>query len=213
MNRFIVSLSFLMITSQLFCQNRVDITSDTSLNKVFNQTEIRGLESMIQYVDDMVLNRENITDVNEAYHQYFEEIAQTREYIVPFEENEKYKFLEGLDSLQFSSIWRFSYDVKFINTGDTIYRNLKNFKMLEIKPFSKYMDYLKDIGRNDVYFKNLQQEFDGAGNMMLNTSEWFPKNHMNFDFTIPKNRLWAAIYLLRREENTKMKLHRYLKNK
>jgi len=213
MNKLIVILSFLLATTQLWSQKKIDLTSDESLINVFNETEIKGLESMIQYVDDMVLNRENETDINKAYHLFFEEIARSKEYIVPFEEIEKYKFLESLDSIQFATIWNFAYQMDMINTGDTIYRNLDNFKMLDIKPYSKYMDYLKVIGKDDSYFKYLQQEFEGAGNLMQDSSEWFPKNHTNFDFNIPKNRLWAAVYLLRREETTEMKLDRYLKNK
>ena len=213
MNKLIVILSFLITTTQLLSQKNIDLASDESLTNIFNQTEIKGLESMIQYVDNMVLNRENETDVNKAYHLFLEEIAQSKEYIVPFEETAKYKFFESLDSIQFATLWNFSYHIDMINTGDTIYRNLDNFKMLDIKPYSKYMDYLKVIGKDDAYFKSLQQEFEGAGNLMQDSAEWFPKNHTNFDFNIPKNRLWAAVYLLRREETTEMKLDRYLKNK
>ncbi|WP_419211918.1 hypothetical protein ACNR9Q_14375 [Maribacter sp. X9] len=213
MNKLIVILSFLITTTQLWNQKKIDLTSDESLTKIFNQTEIKGLESMVRYVDNMVLNRKNETDINKAYHLFFEEIAQSKEYIVPFEEIEKYKFLENLDSIQFATIWNFAYHIDMISTGDTIYRNLDNFKMLNIKPYSKYMDYLKVIGKDDAYFKSLQQEFEGAGNLMQDSAEWFPKNHTKFDFNIPKNRLWAAVYLLRREETTEMKLDRYLKNK
>ncbi|MEG3659053.1 hypothetical protein V5097_16695 [Arenibacter palladensis] len=213
MKKIIIMVSFLLATSQLLSQKGIDLTSDKTLTKVFNETEIKGLESMIQYVDNMVLNRENETDINKAYHLFFEEIAQSKEYIVPFEEIEKYKFLENLDSIQFATIWNFAYHTNMINTGDTIYRNLDKFKMLDIKPFSKYMDYLKVIGKDDSYFKYLQQEFEGAGNLMQDSSEWFQKNHTKFDFNIPKNRLWATVYILRIEETYEMKLDRYLKNK
>ncbi|PHQ59639.1 MAG: hypothetical protein COC08_08500 [Maribacter sp.] len=212
MNRYIVILSFLLAASQIYCQKTIDLKSDKSLTKVFNQTEIKGLESMIQYVDNMVLIRKNKTDPNEAYHLFFEEIAQTSEYIVPFEETIKYKFLESLDSIQFSTIWRFEYHINMIRTGDTVYRNLENFQMLDIKPFGKYMNYLEETGKDDPYFQKLREEFDNVGNLSAMTSDWFPKNHLNFDFNIPKNRLWATIYLLRREETIEMKLDRYLKN-
>ncbi|MBM1107049.1 hypothetical protein JQC67_12930 [Aurantibacter crassamenti] len=212
MNKFIVIISFILVSSQLWSQKNIDLTSDEYLVKFFNVTEIKGLESMISYVDNMVLNRKNITDTNKAYHLFFEEIARSKAYIIPFGDIEKYEFLESLNPIQFATIWRFGYKMSMINTGDTIYRNLDNFKMLNVKSNSKYMDYLKEIGKNDPYFKFLQQEFEGAGSLMADSAEWFPKNHAQFDFNIPKNRLWAVVFILRIEETLEMKLDRYLKN-
>ena len=75
MYRLSVVLSLFWATSQLSSQTKIDLTSDKSLTKVFNQSEIKGLESMIEFVDNMVLNKGNGADINEAYHLYFEEIA------------------------------------------------------------------------------------------------------------------------------------------
>ena len=218
MKKIIIIVSFLLATSQLLSQKGIDLTSDKALTKVFNKTEIQGLESMIQYVDDMVLNRENTTDANEAYHLYFEDIAQTQEYIVPFEENLKYKFLESLDSIQFSSIWTFDRHYKTISTGDTVYRNLEGIKVLFVKSTSKYMDYLEEIGKEDPFYKNLHRDFVNIGNLGAGTyGILFIERLANFDFNIPKNRLWAAICLLRKEEPIEKKLDRldrwYYENK
>ena len=147
MNKFIVIISFLLATSQLLGQKGIDLRSDKSLTKVFNETEIKGLESMIRYVDNMVLKNTNEISPSKAYHRYFEEINQTPEYIVPFEEKEKYEFLESLDSIQFASIWTFDYHYNTINKPDTVYRNLENINVLFVKSPSKYMDYLKEIGK------------------------------------------------------------------
>ena len=62
MNKFLVLVSFLLVTSQILSQTRIDLTADTSLVAVFNENEIKGLASMVQYVDDMVLNREKEPD-------------------------------------------------------------------------------------------------------------------------------------------------------
>ena len=201
-----------MATSQLWSQNGIDLRSDKSLTKVFTDTEIKGLESMIQYVDDLVLDNGNKTGANEAYHLFFEEIAQTPEYIVPFEENVKYQFLKSLDTAQFGAVWAFNDHIDLITYRDSIYRNLDNITTLELKPFSKYMDYLEEIGKEDPYFKSLRKLMSDVGNLSAYSAYWFPENHSKFDFNIPKNRLWAAIYLLTREETYEMKLDRYFKN-
>ncbi|CAZ98556.1 hypothetical protein [Zobellia galactanivorans] len=214
MKKSIIIVSFLLATSQLLSQKKIDLTSDKALTKVFNETEIQGLESMIKYVDDMVLNRENTTEANKAYHLYFKDIAQTQEYIVPFEENPKYEFLESLDSIQFSSIWTFDYHYNTINKGDTVYRNLEDIKLLSVSTTSKYMDYLEEIGKEDPFFNNLHRDFVNIGNVSAGTyNMFFIKRLTNFDFNIPKNRLWAAICLLGMEEPIEKKLDRSLKNK
>ena len=202
-----------MAITPAICQNSMDLARDKGLNKSFNENEIKGLEAMVQYVDNMVLKKTNKTEVHKAYHIYFENWDQTSEYSMPFKENEKYPFLKSLDSSTFSSIWIFQTHVDMISVGDTIYRNLENFEILQVKPYSKYMNYLKEVGQDDSYFKKLHLEFESIGNLSTASSFWFPKNHTNFDFTIPKNRLWAVVYLLRIEEPFKMKLERYFKNK
>jgi len=200
MKKIIIIVSLLLATSQLLSQKGIDLTSDKALTKVFNETEIQGLESMIQYVDDMVLNRENTTDANEAYHLYFKDIAETQEYIVPFEEKLKYEFLKSLDSIQFSSIWIFDNRYKTRSTGDTVYRNLEDIKVLSVKSTSKYMDYLEDIGKEDPFFKNLHRDFVNILNASASTYHiLFIEKLMDFDFNIPKNRIWAAVCLLSKE--------------
>ncbi|MBC8770425.1 hypothetical protein H4O18_20690 [Arenibacter sp. BSSL-BM3] len=212
MNKVIVIISFLLATSQLWSQNGIDLRSDKSLTKVFTDTEIKGLESMIQYVDDLVLDNGNRTGANETYHLFFEKIAKTPEYIVPFEENVKYQFLKSLDTAQFAAVWTFNDHIDLITYRDSIYRNLDNITTLELKPFSKYMDYLEEIGKEDPYFKSLRKLMSDVGNLSAYSAYWFTENHSKFDFNIPKNRLWAAIYLLTREETYEMKLDRYFKN-
>ena len=213
MNKLIEILSFLLATTQLLSQKGIDLTSDKALTKVFNETEIQGLESMIQYVDDMVLNRENTTDANKAYHLYFADIAQASEYNVAFEENLKYEFLESLDSIQFASIWTFDIHPKMLSPNP-INRILKNIKELNVKSTSKYIDYLEEIGKEDDFYKTMHRDFTEL--TMLSASTYgilFLERLADFDFNIPKNRLWAAICLLSQEEPIEKKLDRYYENK
>jgi hypothetical protein len=217
MNRLMVILSFLLITPHIFGQKRMDLTSDTSLTKVFNETEIQGLESIIQYADQMVLSGENTLDANEAYHLFLEEIAPffddngnpPKKYKVPFEESSKYKFLESLDSTVFNAIWRFENQIDMISYKDTTYVKLENFKTLSLKSLSKYMDYIEEVGKEDPYFKSLWELKEVVGNLSTGAVVWFLKNHANFDFNTPKNRLWAAIFLICWEEDFDNKLDRY----
>ena len=72
------------------------------------------------------------------------------------------------------------------------------------------MDYLEAIGKEDSYFQTIRENFENFGGFSVDDAIWFPKNHNAFDFTITKNRLWAAIFILGMEETYEMKLDRYL---
>ncbi|NKI25248.1 hypothetical protein HCG49_01570 [Arenibacter sp. 6A1] len=208
----IISLALLTIPP-ILGQENLDLRSDGLISKTFSEKEIQGLESMVRYVDNLVTKGKNQPDINNAYHLFFEKIAQSTEYNVPIKETEKYQFLKNLDSVQFSVVWRFVTDINMLSIRDTVYRNLDNFPQLVIKPFSIYMDYLEEVGKEDSYFNVLQKNFEAAGGFSAGDAYWFPRNHSAFDFTVPKNRLWAVIFILRMEETYEMKLDRYLANK
>ncbi len=78
MNASVVSLVFFLMSFLLCGQKSIDLTSDTSLTKFFNKTEVESLGTMIAFVDEMVLRKANTTNANEAYHLYFEELARYR---------------------------------------------------------------------------------------------------------------------------------------
>jgi hypothetical protein len=202
-------LAHLTIPS-IFCQEKLDLRGDESISKTFSEKEIEGLESMVGYVDNLVIKTKNEPNIDNAYHLFFEKIAQSTEYDVPFEETEKYQFLKSLDSVQFSAVWRFDSHMDMLTIRDTVYRNLDNFPQLVIKPFSKYMDYLEEIGKEDPYFQGIHKNFKNVGGFSAADFGLFLRNHSVFDFTIQKNRLWAVIFSLGMEENYELKLDRYL---
>ena len=115
-----------------------------------------------------------------------------------------------MDTTAFNDIWRISTNIKMVRYQDTIYRDLENFKTLNLRPVGNYMNYLKQLGETDEFFKSLHESIEVAGDLPASTAVYFPENHNEFDFNIPKNRLWATIYILRIEEPVDMKMKRYL---
>ena len=59
------------------CQHRVDLRTDKLLTETFSKDEIQSFESMVDYVDKMVLAKTKETDIDKAYHQFFELMSQT----------------------------------------------------------------------------------------------------------------------------------------
>jgi len=47
---------------------------DKTAKEIFNPSELEGIEKMIMFVDEIVLNNTNETDINQAYHTYFQNL-------------------------------------------------------------------------------------------------------------------------------------------
>ena len=199
------------------CQKRFNLQSDKKLNEIFTKSEIIEIEKMIIYVDDRVIEKTGNKDIEQAYHQLLDKINQTMQessnFLVPFEEEEKYKFLESLDTSVFNEFWYMGNHMRSAIYKDSIYENLDNYKHLELGHRGKYSDYLEKIGENDAYYQSVKEILDFAAGLTPSIVAPFLKIHSEFDFTIPKNRLWAAVFILSIEEPHDKKMERYLNQK
>jgi hypothetical protein len=208
----------IIITITLFSfQSKVNLQSDKHLNEIFSKSEIKEIEKMVSYVDSMVLKNTGTEDINQAYHQFLEKLNRTiqdsSKFLVPFEEEKKYQFLESLDSTVFNDFWQMGNFVKMSMYKNTIYRDLCGYKYLDMHPFGRYMEYLEKLGKEDDFYKSLKENIEMSGDIPVTMSIWFPMNHQQFDFNLPKNRLWATVYILRIEEHHDKKMERYLNQK
>jgi hypothetical protein len=198
-------------------QWKVNLQSDKQLNGIFSKSEIKEIEKMVSYVDSMVLKNTNTADINEAYHRFLEKLNQTiqdsSKFLVPFEEEKKYQFLESLDSTVFNDFWQMGNFVKISRYKGTIYRDLDGYKHLNLHPFGRYMAYLEKVGKEDDFYKSLKENIEISGDIPVSMSIWVPANHQKFDFNLPKNRLWVTVYILRIEEHHDKKMERYLNRK
>jgi len=214
-----IKLTLLLIAGfTLFsCQSGIDLKSDKYLNEIFSDNELKEIEKMISYVDDRVVEMTGNRDINEAYHQLLDKINQTMQdsskFFVPFEEEEKYKFLESLDTTVFNEFWYMGNHIRKAIYKDSIYEDLDNYKYLDLSHRGRYSDYLEKIGENDAYYQSVKQTLDFAAGLAPSIVASFLKIHNKFDFTILKNRLWAAVFILAIEEPHDKKMERYLKLK
>jgi len=123
----------------------------------------------------------------------------------------KFKFLETLDEEAFAAIWRMADYLKMVKYKDTILTDLHGFKSLKLNTQGKYMIYLKETGKSDNWYAELHKSIDIAGDISPSFFTWFPMHQKEFDFTLFKNRLWAAVLLLRMGEPFDESVERYLK--
>lgn len=201
----------------LSCQSKFDLKSDKHLTEIFSNNELFEIQKMISYVDDRAVELVGTEDINEAYHQLLNQIddtlQNTSKFYVPFEEEEKYEFLKSLDPTVFSEFWTMSNHVQKAIYQDSIYENLDNYITLDLTRNGRYVDYLAKAGDENGFYTSVRETLELAGGITPSIVALFLKRHKAFNFTIPKNRLWVAIFILRIEEHHDKKMERYLNQK
>lgn len=208
---------FIIIGCTLFsCQKRYSLQQDKQLNEIFTDNEVSEIEKMIHYVDDRVVEETGNKDIDQAYHQFLDTLLHSMygdrdpTYLAPFEEEEKYKFLKSLDTAVFNEFWDIRRARKAVYQ-DSVYEH--GYQSIDLNHRGRYSDYLEKIGEHDAYYQSMKRTLDFAAGLSPTIVAWFLKMHSDFDFTIPKNRLWAAVFILSMEEPHNKKMERYLNQK
>ena len=209
------TLSLLVLPILLLsCHTKTGLQADKLLTKTFQPGEIRGLQCLLNYTDSMVRAKTSEPETAKAYQKLFDKIATTirdsSKLEAPFPEEEKYAFLNTLDSTVFQAIYVMDTHSDKLIVRDQILTNVDNFPQLRINPSGKYINYLNKLGETDPFFSSLHDQIKFSGDLPPVGVLWFPAAGKQFDVNDVPYHLWAAIYLLRLEDPVYMKLRRYL---
>ena len=86
------------------------IKPDEIANAIFSPIELAGITKMIQFVDSILCDKANTSDINQAYHAYFESMETYIEKENTFpdfgvvKDSVKFKFLESLDKAAIDAV-------------------------------------------------------------------------------------------------------------
>lgn len=215
-NLIILVLAVLVMFQSCKAANQKLVVDETA-KKIFKPTELQGIEKMISFVDNIILDNTKATDINQGYHDYFEKLKpfvfEGKMYPPIVKDSVKFKFMETLDEEAFAAIWRMDEHVRMAKYKDTILTDLHGFKTLLLKPVSKYMDYMKETGKSDNLYAELHKSIEAAGDIPAALVGWFPTHHQELDFNSFNDRLWATVFLLRLYDPFDERIERYLKGK
>jgi len=214
MKNLIILPIILLTMVQIYCQKKFDVKSDENILEIFSIQEIKDLNSIVEYVDNRVLSVSNKESLDEAYHDYFGKMSGLFEkdsvFPVHFDEIEKHKFFGNLNKSTFDAIFRMTTYREKVRYKDTILTNPDNMKILKFNSTGRYMEYLEKVGQSDKKFKEIHKIIEISGDIPMTVNMWVSDNHEDFDFEIIKNRLWAAISMLRFEGRSDDKIKRFL---
>ena len=198
------------------CKTGLDMESDKNLTSIFSNEEVEDIGKMIGYVDQRVLDITGESDIIVAYKSFWEQegkVTSSSERIVPFKDEEKYKFLESLGKSTFDSFFKFDTCFQSVKYRDTVFTNLCGIKSLRLSHHGKFMEYLSETGNTDSRICDLHDKLNVMGDVPAGAYQGFSGLYKDLDIAYPKWRLLSAFLVLRMEEPVETKIERYLGRK
>lgn len=193
------------------------LEADQTAKEIFNPAELKGIEQIVSFVDTIISNQTRATDINEAYHAYFNNlessVADASQFPALIKDSIKFRFLATLDKEAFDALWKMDDYAKMVKYKDTILTDLHDFKSLVLNYEGKYMNYLKETGNSDSRYAEVYKSIEIAGDISPATVGWFLSHYQEFDFTLFKDRVWATVFLLRMCDPLEERVERYLAKK
>jgi hypothetical protein len=215
MRNLIILILLVLAIQQSFAQRIEKLKVDKTAKMIFTSTELKGIKEMIQFVDGLVSDSTDIEDINHAYHAYFNNCKSYIEagtfYPALLKDSVKFEFLETIDKTAFDAIWRIDDSVRKIRFRTLALDSVIGIKTLELNYLGKYLKYLEETGSADSRYDGIFETIEIAGDISPSTATWFPMHHVEFDFSLFKDRLWATVFLLRMGDPLEEKVERYLK--
>ncbi|MBL7970315.1 MAG: hypothetical protein JNL03_02235 [Prolixibacteraceae bacterium] len=217
MKNLIIPMLIVLMMFQNCVPANKGLIPDETAQQIFTPAELKGLDEMIRFVDSKVAENKSLTDVNQVYRAYFDQFSSSvsggKMFPALLTDSVKFKFLETLGKESFSSVWKLDDHVQMVRYKDTTLTDLHDFKTLGINNQGKYLRYLKEIGKSDSLYSHLYKSMETAGDIPPSVVGWYPAQHKEIDFTLFKNRLWAAVFLLRMGDPLEERVEKYLKEK
>jgi len=217
MKIFIIPILSVLTALQCFAQSSEKLIVDDTAKQIFSSTELKGIEEMILFVDSVISDNTNEGEINQAYYTYFDKCASYIKEGIIFpsllKDSIKFKYMEAMDKGAFDAIWRMDDYVRMVKYKDTIFVDLHDFKTLGFNLQGNYQKYLKEIGKTDKRYAEINETIEASGDVSPSLFSWFPMHHHEFDFTLFKDRFWASVFLLRSVDPLEERMERYLKEK
>ncbi len=183
------------------------------LKKYFTETERPLLAMMVQFTDSLVLANTTETEVEEAYHAYFDTILiliKNGDFNnMSCNEPEKQEFLFNLDTTFFNKIWEKSIP-RIVKTKDTTLYSPENYFSLSLNYKGEYVKYLKEKGMENDFYKSVHESIEIAGDISPTVFGNFLLKHRELNFNDAENRLWASVFILHMSDPMEIKVKRYL---
>lgn len=184
------------------CTNNYNYKSDKIFIQTFNQDEIIGITTLINYTDSLVKINTNQIEINKAYHEYFDNLKDSMfdsNYIIPITNELKFKYLKNINQNTINEFWHL---YSFVDSVQ-----VTNPERMTININGKFMNYISKVGRIDTTFKVLHTNILSMGDISRTELIRYFSNNDSIDFHIMQNRMLAMVCIFSIFEMEKRKTY------
>ncbi len=194
-----VLISFIILV--IGCQSNPKSLGDyEEVNKIFQEKEIEELEKIVEFFNESICKSEKLenTNVLDCYEQYFKRMRKAEEtgdveIQIPYQEQEK--LMQQLDINSFNEIWTY---------GKTWKKDSDTLEVINIKYDGKYIEFLKEFGRENIKAKNYVDRFEAVGDISPSMFADVLINYKEYDVRDERIKLLIAIHYLTQNEHYKV---------
>ncbi len=178
-----------------------------TINSIFNKTESQDLQRILDFFENSICINENIKkeNINECYKKFFERIKGESEkdgnIYLKISFNEQQRVYEQINNSTFGEIWKFEKNLPQNSSADTL-------KYITYKYESKYINYLKELGKTYKVIESYKESFLNAGDMSPIMFANVIMGYENYNTEDIRIKLFIAIhYLTLNDQNERKEEH------
>jgi hypothetical protein len=176
------------------CNKRPDYETDEIFTATFSEDDIVEINTLIAFVDSVVLSETDDEDINMAYASYLKKLVASMngwDYIVPINFKDKFSFLEQVEKSTLGEFWyNFTsyYDPK-------LYPEPYN-RFLNINVYGEYVEYMGEVGKSDSMHYYIHDNIMGMRDISSSLVIEFMADSSNIDYHLIKNRLLSMVCIM-----------------
>ena len=170
------------------CKQQKDILpyKDEMLNKYFSKREIKSLNNILYFFDDVVQSKTNKNNLTEAYSEYMQNLKNEyhlKTLNLNISRKKRKLLLKSIDKSLFNKIWIENIS---ITKNDTI-------KLLDLNNSGSYRNFLKEYSKEDSSIKAYYDSYFNVGCMNAGVISYVCNSQEKFNVNDEKTRLILAI--------------------
>ncbi len=191
MKSFLIAVFIILLMA---CTKSPDYETDEIFTATFSDEDIVEINTLIAFVDSVVLSETDMEDINMAYASYLKKLVTAMHAgndIVPINFKDKFSFLEQVKKSTLGEFWyNFTsyYDPK-------LYPEPYN-RFLSINVYGKYVEYMGEVGKSDSIHYYVHDNIVGMGDISSSLVIEFMADSSNIDYHLIKNRLLSMVCIM-----------------
>lgn len=172
------------------CSQPDPLESDNSLTLFFSKQQIEDIGLMIKYADIIVTKKTKESDINLAYHAYFDYLKRCMfegEYVVPLKNAKSFLFFDEISESTYGVFWHLAESFSFDSTS------CDENPIISLNINGAYVKYLEKLGVTDSFFYYLHDNISFAGDLSRSQLILRLSNDDTIDFRTNPYRILAMV--------------------